>query len=150
MYAKLIDGQLVSPPQVSKQPDGSTIIGYDQRSDLLEADGWKPVVETVRPGDYYAASWQDDGTQITQIWTAVEPPATPPPPPDPLAPYAQTIQAFSELWASLKLGAPPSDWTDAMALLADQPTDVQIKLLAFRVALIPVWDILFERMSVNA
>jgi hypothetical protein len=75
MYAKLIDGQLVVPPQVSRQPDGSTVIGYDQRPDLLTADGFKPVVETPRPGDYYAASWQDDGAQITQVWTAYEPPA---------------------------------------------------------------------------
>jgi hypothetical protein len=34
-----------------------------------------------------------------------------------------------------------------MTLLADQPLDVQIKLLTFRVALIPVWDTLLERMG---
>ncbi len=81
MYAKLIDGQLVHPPQVSHQPDGSTVIGYDQRPDLLTADGFKHVVETTRPGEFYAASWQDDPTQITQVWTAFDPPAPPPPPP---------------------------------------------------------------------
>ncbi len=147
MYAKLIDGQLVHPPQVSHQPDGSTVIGYDQRPDLLTADGFKHVVETDRPGDYYAASWQDDGAQITQVWTAFDPPAPPPPPPNPMAPYATTIQAFGELWASLNLGALPSDWHVAMSLLADQPTDVQIKLLAFRVALIPVWDLILMRQA---
>jgi hypothetical protein len=150
MYAKLIDGQLVSPPQVSKQPDGSTVIGYDQRSDLLEADGYKPVVLSPRPGEYYAASWQDDGAQITQVWTAYEPPAPPPPPPDPLEPFAATIQAFSELWASLQIGPVPTDWTEAMTLLAGQPAETQIKLLAYRVALTPVWDALLERMAGNA
>jgi hypothetical protein len=150
MYAKLIDGQLIHPPQVSHQPDGSTVIGYDQRPDLLTADGFKPVVETHRPGEYYAASWQDDGTQITQVWTAFDPPAPPPPPPDPLEPFAVTIQAFGALWASLQIGPVPADWTEAMTLLADRPTDVQIKLLAYRVALTPVWDALLERMAGNA
>jgi hypothetical protein len=67
--------------------------------------------------------------------------------PDPLAPYAATIQAFGALWASLNIGAIPADWNAAMTLLADQPLDVQIKLLTFRVALIPVWDTLLERMG---
>jgi hypothetical protein len=66
---------------------------------------------------------------------------------DPLEPYAATIQAFSALWASLNIGAIPSDWTVAMAMLAEQPLDVQIKLLAFRVALTPVWDTMLERTN---
>ena len=147
MYAKLIDGQLVSPPQVSQQPDGSTVIGYDKRPDLLTADGFKPVVETDRPGEFFAPSWQDDGSQITQVWEAYEPP---PPPPDPLEPFAATIQAFGALWASLGIGPVPSDWTEAMTLLAGQPAETQIKLLAYRVALTPVWDALLERMAGNA
>ena len=67
--------------------------------------------------------------------------------PDPLEPFAATIQAFGVLWASLNLGPVPSDWTAAMTMLANQPLDVQIKLLAFRVALAPVWDTLLERMN---
>jgi len=67
--------------------------------------------------------------------------------PDPLAPYAATIQAFGALWASLNIGAIPADWTAAMAILADQPLDVQVKLLAYRIALTPVWDTLLERMG---
>jgi hypothetical protein len=67
--------------------------------------------------------------------------------PDPLAPYAATIQAFGALWASLNIGAIPADWTAAMTLLADQPLDVQVKLLTYRVALTPVWDTLLERMG---
>ena len=66
--------------------------------------------------------------------------------PDPLAPYAATIQAFGALWASLNIGAIPADWTAAMALLANQPLDVQVKLLAYRIALTPVWDTLLERI----
>jgi hypothetical protein len=67
--------------------------------------------------------------------------------PDPLAPYAATIQAFGALWASLGIGAIPADWNAAMTLLADQPLDVQVKLLTYRVALTPVWDLLLERMG---
>ena len=150
MYAKLIDGQLVHPPQVSHRPDGSTVIGYDTRHDLLEADGFKPVVTTPQPGEYYAASWQDDPAQITQVWTAFDPPHAPPPPPDPLEPYMATIQAFGVLWAGLNIGPVPSDWSAAMELLALQPMDVQIKLLAYRMALTPVWGIILERQAGNA
>jgi hypothetical protein len=64
-----------------------------------------------------------------------------------LAPYAATIQAFGALWASLNIGAIPADWNAAMTLLADQPLDVQVKLLTYRVALTPVWDLLLERMG---
>jgi len=67
--------------------------------------------------------------------------------PDPLAPYAATIQAFGALWASLNIGAIPEDWTEAMTMLAGQPAEVQVKLLAYRVALTPVWDTLLERMG---
>ena len=150
MYAKLIDGQLVHPPQVSQQPDGSTVIGYDKRPDLLTADGYKPVVSTDRPGEYFAASWQDDGTQITQVWTAYDPPAPPPPPPDPLEHYYGVLQSFATLWASLNVGPVPAEWTDALALLDGTPMDAQIKLLAYRIALAPVWDAVLERMAGNA
>ena len=68
------------------------------------------------------------------------------PPPDPLAPYAATIQAFTALWASLDIGPVPADWTEAMTMLAGQPAEVQIKLLAYRVALTTVWDTLLERI----
>jgi hypothetical protein len=37
-----------------------------------------------------------------------------------------------------------------MTLLAGQPAETQIKLLAYRVALAPVWDALLERMAGNA
>jgi hypothetical protein len=37
-----------------------------------------------------------------------------------------------------------------MTLLAGQPAETQIKLLAYRVALSPVWDALLERMAGNA
>ena len=66
--------------------------------------------------------------------------------PDPLAPYAATIQAFTALWASLDIGPVPADWTEAMTMLAGQPAEVQIKLLAYRVALTTVWDTLLERI----
>jgi hypothetical protein len=150
MYAKLIDGQLVHPPQVSHRPDGSTVIGYDQRPDMLTADGWKPVVDTECPGEYYAASWQEYEKSITQVWTAYEPPAPPPPPPDPLEHYYGVLQSFAALWASLNVGPVPSEWTDALALLDGKPMDAQIKLLAYRIALAPVWDSVLERMAGNA
>jgi hypothetical protein len=149
-YAKLIDGQLQFAPEHMRRADGSSVIGYNREPSFMLADGFKPVVSTDRPGEYYAASWQEYEKSITQVWTAFDQPAPPPPPPDPLEPFAVTIQAFGALWASLQIGPVPADWTEAMALLADQPADVQIKLLAFRVALIPVWGILLERMAGNA
>ena len=74
-YAKLIDGQLQFAPEHMRRADGSSIIGYNREPSFMLADGFKPVVETDRPGEYFAASWQDDGAQITQVWTAYEPPA---------------------------------------------------------------------------
>jgi hypothetical protein len=149
-YAKLIDGQLQFAPEHMRRADGSSIIGYNREPSFMLADGFKPVVETPRPGEYFAASWQDDGSQITQIWEAYEPPAPPPPPPDPLEPFAATIQAFGALWASLQIGPVPSEWTEAMTMLAGQPAETQIKLLAYRIALAPVWDAVLERMATHA
>lgn len=146
MYAKLIDSQLCYPPQVYHRSDGSTVIGYDRRTDLLEADGYKPVVMTPQPGEYYAASWQDDATQITQVWTPVDAPIVP----DPLEHYAGVLQSFAALWTSLNVGPVPAEWTDALELLANAPVDAQIKLLAYRMALAPVWDAVLERMAAHA
>jgi hypothetical protein len=83
MYAKLIDGQLVSPPNVCQRADGSTVIGYPTRPDLLSTDGYKRVVETAKPDGYFAAAWREEDESIVQVWTAYDPPAMPPPEPAP-------------------------------------------------------------------
>jgi len=81
MYAKLENGQLVKPPHVCRRDDGTTVVGYEMCDDLMLADGYLPVVETERPGPYYAASYRDDGDRITQVWTASDPPPIPEPTP---------------------------------------------------------------------
>ena len=112
----------------------------------------EPVADRQAAG-WYASIVEGDVAQPTAdpeqdaIIVPRPVPAAPVVEPDPLAPYAATIQAFGALWASLNIGAIPADWTTAMALLANQPLDVQVKLLTYRVALAPVWDTLLERMG---
>jgi hypothetical protein len=78
IYAKIIDGVLHFPPYTSHRPNGETVIGYPSRPDLLVEDGYKPVAYTEKPEGYFAPSWRDDADQITQVWTAYEPPAPQP------------------------------------------------------------------------
>ena len=121
----------------------SNFIPFLSRQPIAErqAEGWySQLIE----GDVDAptADPEQDAIIVPRPVPQVEPVQ-----PDPLEPFAATIQAFGVLWASLNLGPVPSDWTAAMTMLANQPLDVQIKLLAFRVALAPVWDTLLERMN---
>ena len=141
-YAKLIDGQLHYPP-VIMQRGGATIVGYDKDQAMLVEDGYLPVVELERTSDYGAFVPRVDGDRIVLDWVEGEAP-------DPLGNYAGVLQSFAALWASLGVGALPSDWTEAMGMLEGVPADVQIKLLAYRVALAPVWDTVLERMARHA
>jgi hypothetical protein len=80
MYAKLIDGKLVFPPNVSLRPNGTTVVGYLDRADLLVADGYKRVKEVEKPGEYFTSSWVEAAEEIVQTWTEY----TPAPIPDPV------------------------------------------------------------------
>ena len=73
MRAKLQDGKLIHPPNTSTRPDGTTVVGYAMREDLLIADGWKPVALAQRPdGPLWVESYQELATEIRQVWTERE------------------------------------------------------------------------------
>jgi hypothetical protein len=73
MRAKLQDGVLIYPPYTSARPDGSTVVGYPQREDLLIADGWKTVEDVALPGDgLWVGSWLETADAITRVWTPRE------------------------------------------------------------------------------
>jgi hypothetical protein len=73
MRAKLQDGRLVYPPNTSTRPDGTMVVGYAMREDLLVADGWKTVVLAQRPdGPLWVESYQEQATEIRQVWTERE------------------------------------------------------------------------------
>ena len=69
MRAKLQDGELIYPPHVSARPDGSTVVGYGMREDLLIADGWKTVEDVALPGDgLWVGSWRETSDAIVRVW----------------------------------------------------------------------------------
>lgn len=70
MYAKLIEGNLVYPPNVYERADRTTIVGYPQRVDLLIQDGWKEVVDNECPtSGLWVSSWVEAENTITRVWT---------------------------------------------------------------------------------
>jgi hypothetical protein len=70
MRAKLQDGDLIYPPNVCARPDGTTVVGYPQREDLLIADGWKVVEDVQQPSTgLWAGAWLESADAITRVWT---------------------------------------------------------------------------------
>ena len=72
MRAKLQDGKLIYPPHVSARPDGSTVVGYGMREDILIADGWKTVEDVAQPDGLHTGSWLETAEAITRVWTPRE------------------------------------------------------------------------------
>ena len=77
MYAKLIDGDLVIAPRKMKTTiNGERYNVYNPPAEMLEADGWLPVVETAKPdapvGYDYVPVYTEDAGQIVQSWVLVE------------------------------------------------------------------------------
>jgi len=73
MRAKLQDGELIYPPHVSARPDGSTVVGYGMREDLLILDGWKIVEDVLQPTTgLWVGSWMESADAITRVWTPRE------------------------------------------------------------------------------
>jgi hypothetical protein len=68
MRAKLQDGELIYPPHVSVRPDGSMVIGYGMREDLLIADGWKVVEDVPQPEGLWVGSWLETSDAIVRVW----------------------------------------------------------------------------------
>ena len=82
MYAKLIDGALVyAPRKMNTEIEGEPYVVYNPPAEMLEADGWLPVVYTDEPGDAPEGwhceptytEWQTEtGQEIWQEWTLVQ------------------------------------------------------------------------------
>lgn len=77
-YAKLIDGEIVfAPRKIQTEIDGEPYTVYNPTAEMLEGDGWLPVVETESPDDapdgyHYAPTYTEDGDEIVQGWELVE------------------------------------------------------------------------------
>ena len=110
MYAKLnADKTLILPPPTFKRPDGSTVIGYDEREDLQAADGWLLVVPTPEPDAPAVPSYSVVGGQIVQAWTLLPPPIAPTVP-APLVPFAKMYRAIlRRRYPTRNGGKPESD-----------------------------------------
>lgn len=78
MYAKLIDGALVyAPRKMNTEIGGEPYVVYNPPAEMLEADGWLPVVYTDEPGDapegyHYEPTYTEEGGEIVQGWELVE------------------------------------------------------------------------------
>lgn len=82
-------------------------------------------------------------------WIETDPPPAPPSPANPLEEHAATITAFQAEWAAAGMTEIPEDWTEAMSALeaAEISDRTLIKLLALRLALAPVWDLLLAMQT---
>lgn len=83
-YAKLIDGKIVFAPRkitVEQEIEEEIVsfVVYNPNSELIEVNGWLPIVYTDEPGDapegyYYLPGWDEEDGQIVQTWELVEEP----------------------------------------------------------------------------
>lgn len=81
MYAKLENGYLRSAPKTIVL-DGRTI--NNPLPEELEHLGYKPVVYTNMPdnteeGKHWESEWEEEETEIKQVWTFVDDPVYPEP-----------------------------------------------------------------------
>lgn len=78
-YAKLIGGQLVyAPRKMNTEIEGEPYVVYNPPAEMLEADGWLPMIETEPPeapeGYHYEPTYTEEGGEIVQGWELVEDP----------------------------------------------------------------------------
>lgn len=81
MYAKLQNGCIRSAPKTITL-DGKTI--NNPLPEELEQLGYKPVLYTDMPtevtdGKHWESSWEEEETEIKQVWTLVDNPVYPEP-----------------------------------------------------------------------
>ena len=71
-YARYISDTQIAFPPPSKYIDGRLVLGYDQRTELLQADGYKPYIEDAPrpPAGFVVDTWKyvDDGSAIRKVW----------------------------------------------------------------------------------
>lgn len=71
MYAKLMEGRLVTAPHMMKTPQGDV---YNPSDETLTAAGFKPVVYAPYPetgeedAAAYTEAWREENGQIVQSW----------------------------------------------------------------------------------
>lgn len=85
MHAKLQNGCIRSAPKTIVL-DGKTI--NNPLPEELEQIGYKPVLYTDMPieateGKHWESSWEEEETEIKQVWTLVDDPDYPTPEPTP-------------------------------------------------------------------
>lgn len=85
MYAKLENGYLRSAPK-TVQWQGHTV--NNPSADKLAELGYKPVVYVDMPieateGKHWESGWEEEETEIKQVWTLVDDPVYPEPEPTP-------------------------------------------------------------------
>ena len=78
-YAKLIDGALIyAPRKMNTTIDDEPYVVYNPPAEMLEADGWLPVVYTDPPeapeGYHYEPTYTEEIGEIVQGWELVEDP----------------------------------------------------------------------------
>lgn len=62
-YAKLINGVLTFPPR-----NKDNVINYFLNSEMLIQDGYKLLVEAIKPEGHYKAEYVEEENQITEVW----------------------------------------------------------------------------------
>jgi hypothetical protein len=149
MYRLNADGTITDSASI---PENQCEYGGLVRGNFSAFMARQPVAERQAEGWYeYLIEGDVDQPTVDPITDALIVPRPVPAAPmveaDPLIPYADMISKFSALWASLNIGPVPSDWSTAMGLVSEQPIEIQVKLLTYRVALSPVWDVLLERTN---
>ncbi len=117
-------------------PHGVLNVGSSEEF-LREHGSYPCVIESVESPEESGTSFVD-GIVTVRRYT--------PPPANPLAGYENEVQAFMTLWAGTGIAGVPESWLDAIQLLEDAgvPQVTINKLLALRLALAPVWDVILE------
>lgn len=63
-YAKIINGVLTFPPR-----NKDNIINYCLNEEMLIEDGYKPIIEAIKPEGHYKAEYVEEENRIVEVWT---------------------------------------------------------------------------------
>ena len=78
MYAKLIEGEIqFAPRKIVRVIDGRSYTTLNPTGEMLEEQGWLPVVKTQTPGDapdgyHYIPTYSEVNGEIVQGWELLE------------------------------------------------------------------------------
>ena len=76
-YAQLIDGEIVFAPRKRQSViDGTSYTVINPPAEMLEANGWEPVIYTEMPdapeGYHYESTYTENSGEIVQGWELVQ------------------------------------------------------------------------------